>query len=243
MAIHQNDRYSLLLTNFRQLPSKKQLFNLSSLIDDFKLLLEQYSAINARYLEIAKLKAPEFNVFNLLGVTRDEVRTHSSLLGELLNPKGTHGQGCLFVKSFFDKCLEKEPENIAIQQITKNQMWEGCSVSTEFYSPYGRMDIAIRNPAIGFFCVVENKIDAVEQSTQLKRYKHYMESVEQNYPLHSLVFLTKKGSYATSASPTEYIRLSYQKDITMWLYNVLPLVEATSVKEVVLQYIDIVRNL
>lgn len=35
-----------------------------------------------------------FNIFSILKMETDEVKTHSAFLAELLNPKGSHGQGC-----------------------------------------------------------------------------------------------------------------------------------------------------
>jgi hypothetical protein len=42
----------------------------------------------------------QFNVFNILGIGHYEVKTHSPMLGELLNPKGRHGQGAMFLRLF-----------------------------------------------------------------------------------------------------------------------------------------------
>ena len=41
-----------------------------------------------------------FNVFNVLGMSTDEVRTHSRFIAELLNPQGSHGCGDEFLKAF-----------------------------------------------------------------------------------------------------------------------------------------------
>ena len=41
-----------------------------------------------------------FNVFNVLGLSSNETRTHSAFLAELLNPYGSHGMGDLFLKKF-----------------------------------------------------------------------------------------------------------------------------------------------
>lgn len=40
-----------------------------------------------------KAEAPRFNLFRLLGVEPDEVRTHSAFIADLLDPEGSHGQG------------------------------------------------------------------------------------------------------------------------------------------------------
>lgn len=243
MNVDNTAKYSSLLCDFRQMGTIKQKDSDRHVTQDYRKLISDYKKNISRHLEIARIKAPEFNIFRLLGMSRDEVRTHSSIISELLSPHGSHGQGALFISTFFNICLEKEPENQSLQQILKTPSWKDCSVSKEFFSSDGRMDVVIRNPSIGFFCVIETKVDAIEQSTQLSRYNHHLRSIEQSYPYHSLIFLTRRGSYSISAGTTDYIRLSFREDIFLWLNRVLTLVEANSVKEIVLQYMDIARNL
>ena len=55
-------------------------------------LLIQIGAINKSYEKIAKLTGENFNIFEVLGLTTNEVRTHSAFIAELLNPKGSHDQ-------------------------------------------------------------------------------------------------------------------------------------------------------
>lgn len=243
MTDEQFSKYSILLCEFQVLSKLEREKQGRLMIPEYNFLLAEYKKNIVKYLEIARIEAPEFNVFRLLGVSRDEVRTHSSIISELLSPHGSHGQGALFLSTFFDICLEKGPENQPLQQIIKTQSWKDCSVSKEFFSSDGRMDVVIRNPSIGFFCVIETKVDAIEQSTQLSRYNHHLRSIEHSYPYHFLIFLTRRGSYSISAGTTDYIRLSFRDDIFLWLNRILPMVEANSVKEIVLQYMDIARNL
>jgi len=55
-------------------------------------LLNQVSSIVTQYDKIARITGENFNVFNVLKLSTSEVRTHSALLAELLNPEGSHGQ-------------------------------------------------------------------------------------------------------------------------------------------------------
>jgi hypothetical protein len=52
--------------------------------------------------------AKRFNLFHLLGVSTAEVRTHSAMLAELLNPHGSHAQGILFLKQFCTICVARD---------------------------------------------------------------------------------------------------------------------------------------
>lgn len=45
--------------------------------------------------------SPEFNVYRILRLERKEVLVHTPMLGELLDPAGSHGQGFAFLRTFF----------------------------------------------------------------------------------------------------------------------------------------------
>ena len=70
-----------------------------------KQLLAQINSTIKVYEKHAELSGEKFNVFSIMGMESDEVRTHSSIIGELLNPKGSHSLGSkpleLFIKHIF----------------------------------------------------------------------------------------------------------------------------------------------
>ena len=53
-------------------------------------------------------RGENFNVFNVLGLWSEEVRLHSAMLAELLNPEGSHGCGEAFLKLFIEQVLKIE---------------------------------------------------------------------------------------------------------------------------------------
>jgi len=213
------------------------------LVRTFSPFLSEFSLVRERSRKIARVQAPEFNIFDLLGVARDEVHTHSSIIADLLNPSGRHGQGTLFLDAFVEIGLEKAPENSALREFIQSPNRHESSVLTEMHSQFGRLDIVILNPSIGFLCVIENKVGAIEQVQQLERYNLWMNTMHQDYPLHTLVFLTIKGNLAATASNQEYIPISYNHDVVGWLDTTLPTVEAPNVKVILQQYCEIARRL
>lgn len=68
-------------------------------------LLSHISVICRKYEEIAEITGENFNVFKVLGLTTNEVRTHSAFLAELLNPKGSHGCKDVFLKLFVEELM------------------------------------------------------------------------------------------------------------------------------------------
>jgi hypothetical protein len=71
-------------------------------MNEIENLLYQITAIRKQYDKMAELTGENFNVFKVLGLTTNEVRTHSAFIAELLNPKGSHGQKDVFLKLFLE---------------------------------------------------------------------------------------------------------------------------------------------
>ena len=49
-----------------------------------------------------------FNIFQILGVSTSEVRLHSAILAELLNPNASHGLLSKFLLSFLNNIIRRE---------------------------------------------------------------------------------------------------------------------------------------
>jgi len=241
----QVEKYSSFLDNLRKIPGFNESKNQSIFVSRFTKLCDEYSLIRDQAIKVALHHAPEFNIFDLLGVTRDEVRTHSSMIAELLNPKGNHGQGSMFLDLFVNMCLEKDPANLSFQQYLKHHENDFTNVLTEYHTPFGRMDIVVLNPSIGFLCVIENKIDAYEQANQLERYADWIKTMNKNrsYPYNSLVFLTVRGYVPVTVGTNQYIPLSYKSDILHWIESSLPQIQAPIVHSTLIQYSQMVKRL
>ena len=66
-------------------------------------LLKQVGLLKDKNDALASASGENFNVFTLLGREDDEVHTHSPILADLLNPKGTHGQRAVFARLFLER--------------------------------------------------------------------------------------------------------------------------------------------
>jgi hypothetical protein len=99
-------------------------------------------------------------MFRIVGVNHYE-NTHSAILAELLNPKGTHG-----LKS---KLLELFVVQMLTMETMKVFHCENATVKTEAPGN-GRIDILIEDNA-GRAIIIENKIYAEDQWEQLKRWR------------------------------------------------------------------------
>jgi hypothetical protein len=69
--------------------------NVLAFLSDFEQQL-------ANQEKLEKDSAARFNVFRLLEIERLEPAFHSKMLGDFLNPAGSHGQGPLFLTEFLE---------------------------------------------------------------------------------------------------------------------------------------------
>ena len=185
-------------------------------------ILLQISNINKHYKEISRLSGEDFNVFKVLKLTTDEVRVHSAFLAELLNPKGTHGQGIVFLKYFVEKINMLDFDCSSASVKVENHI----SFKSDDNTRGGRVDILITDKNSNCI-VIENKITAGDQDKQLIRYYNYCK--DRSFKSFKLLYLTLYGNEASEMSvksenaelilkeKEDYFVISYHKDILEWL--------------------------
>ncbi len=174
-----------------------------------------------------------FNIFEILNLSTNEVRTHSAFISELLNRKGRHGQGDAFLKLFLNL--------IEIQNFdTRNSRVEIETYIGEINDDKtegGRLDIFIatkNSPNI----IIENKIYAGDQTNQLLRYSNFD-------PSAILIYLTLDGRNSSEQFEGQnVISLSYSQDVTRWLEECILITNQIPViKETLFQYLNLIRKL
>lgn len=186
------------------------------------------------YAKVSEAKSEYFNIFSILNIETDEVKTHSTFLAELLNPLGSHGMGEAFLQLFLNTFE------------IKNFDAKSARTSLEYYigkiknEEGGRIDILIKSKDRAI--VIENKIYAGEQENQLLRYHNAFNDKE-------LFFLTLNGDLSNQHNKlkikgVEYTPISYGEDILDWLGRCLK--EAASqppIRETIHQYINLIKKL
>ncbi len=213
-------------------------------------LLSQVSVINKKYIELANQTGENFNIFRVLKLSSSEVRLHSALLAELLNPIGSHGMKDVFLKLFIQKCLPIQPNEIGNYKIenatVEVEKWTG-NINTENYTG-GYIDILIRIASKTI--IIENKIYAGDQDSQLRRYYNSPYNLDKHA---DLIYLTLDGKEAIEAStknkehPKDIIHpicLSYSYNIKEWLELCKKeAVDFPLVRETITQYIYLIKHL
>ncbi|MGE8067075.1 PD-(D/E)XK nuclease family protein [Pseudomonas sp. NPDC089569] len=146
-----------------------------------------------------------FNIFSITKIERAEVNTHSAMIAELLNPRGSHGQGSTFLALFLSVMKFEHDCSLSNANVRKEQSFPGAR---------GRVDIVIHLKE--HLILIENKIDAQDGNEQLKQYADIGQASGKTWHLW---YLSKRGVDADERSHrgVEYQRLSYSAHILEWL--------------------------
>lgn len=180
---------------------------------EIEKILKRATQIIQRQEELSILKGENFNIFSILGMERKENETHSAFLSELLDPKGSHLMGSVFLELFLKQ-----------QNALHHLDFNSVSVRTEkpigaknlLSETGGRVDIILTDKGNKTICI-ENKIDAIDQEGQIARYCNY------NTGKNQVLYLTLEGddpdpiSKLDKTSGKDFFNLSYKLDIIEWL--------------------------
>lgn len=203
----------------------ENLENMQDNQPDFKQceeLLASTSQLIKHQREKEKLRGEKFNIFSILKMESQENGTHSAFLAELLNPKGTHLRGTLFLELFL-KCLEPQKKE---SDDKKQHILDIASVKVKTEHHIGKRDVVNKTGGrIDIYiwdkynnCIsIENKIYAGDQEAQIERY--YNHRTEQNKVLYLTLWGSKptEQSCGTLVNEKDYYVISYKKQILEWL--------------------------
>ncbi|MEQ9868382.1 PD-(D/E)XK nuclease family protein [Pectobacterium odoriferum] len=194
--------------------------NISELLHSTVLLRESYQQAKKRY---SSKIAPDFRLFRFFNINEN---TLSKLLAYLLTPEETHGQGELFLSSFY-RLIEK-PETFTADKKTR--------VSTEYTISGGRrIDILIADKKE--LTGIENKPWAADQKDQLYDYAHWLATEAGRRGIGwSLIYIcnNEMSEFTYRAQSSEDMN-KYVKPITFfqlerWLSDCALHIEAPSVR-------------
>jgi len=182
--------------------------------------------------EIQKQKGERFNIFSILNMERREVETHSALIYDLINPKGSHSQGNKYLELFIDKVLGLDDYDL-----------KKINVKREDPTDEGRrIDFTIENDK--YFIAIEMKIDAGDQDRQLADYMTHASNQKKESKLYYLTPDGRDASEKSTKGELEYKRLSFALEIVDWIEAcveksaTLPII-----RESLIQYASILRKI
>ena len=178
----------------------------------------------------------EFDVFSVVRFWNEEVKFHSAIIAELLDPHGSHGAGDFYLKQFLH-ILKRDDFPLETEQVKHNSV---RNITERYIGPKtettgGKIDIIIEDGK--YALIIENKPGDEDQKRQLLRYHNY---AIDKYVDTILIYLTLDGreasDYSTGGKRFDYKCLSYD-DILSWLNNCsCKSSPNTNVKAVINQY-------
>lgn len=201
-------------------------------------ILSETNKVILKYDEVSKKSGENFNIFKILNLTSNEVRTHSAFLAEILSSNGSHEKGNSFLKEFLK--IIKLDFNFNIEYYT-TEIEKHIGFINDNYDEGGRIDIILTDNNNNCI-IIENKIYAGDQSKQLKRYYNFN-------PKAKLVYLTLYGDAPSKDSldglnPDIIQNISYSNEILSWLETCRNIsINQNALKEAINQYIHLVRFL
>lgn len=136
----------------------------------------------------------EVNVFDILKISETEIR-HSNMLAWLLDANQNHGLGDYFIRQLYLRITgEENPENVDFKKF-------------KIYREEHNIDLLLVNPESKIVICIENKINAAESKTQLKK---YYDIVQRDYPDYTKYFrfLTVEGD--ASSNPEIWPAMDYE---------------------------------
>lgn len=221
--------------------------HIQSLLDQVKATYDHMVNANLRSVKAGE----QFNVFNVLGLWSEEVRLHSAMIAELLNPAGSHGCSDSFLKLFIDNVLK-----LPVSEYTTLAK---AIVDTEYHigqinsngQEGGRIDVRVdlrvyQIPSL----IIENKIYASDQENQLLRYYNYCKKEYASKGFRfQIVYLTLDGNcpseFSTGRnSDISPLCISYYRDIIPWLKQCAQIAfDKPKIREILIQYIDLLNQI
>jgi hypothetical protein len=174
-----------------------------------------------------------FNIFEAVNMGKQEVH-HSRFLAFLLDPAASHGMGTAFLRRFL-LAVAANGANLPVSRLSLSVADLGGAL---VYCERDHIDITVEIPELQLMFAVENKIDAVERTDQLKDYR---ELIGQRYPGYRFMgcFLTPDGY---PGADEEWIPLSYAS-VAAELQGIISQDAAnTAVVTVIQHYIDLIEK-
>jgi hypothetical protein len=200
--------------------------------------------LNFRLDTVAELNlhlANRFSVFRWLAP--DELKL-SSIIRELLDPSGVHGQGDAFLRIFLD--MVGKMAGLGRLAIDRHAPRPKCEESTRnAANPLRRIDIFLR-PTTGCAIGIENKPWAADQPGWVKDYSDHLAECGDSYVL---IYLTTDGSdpsgdddqKAAGDLGCRFLKISYKQHIKGWLEDCCQACRADKVRTFLRDFIDYVN--
>jgi hypothetical protein len=177
------------------------------MIQEERELLQRF-VVDNEDLEKLESELAKFNIFEAIGVVRQELR-HSDFLAFLLNPSQNHRLEDVFLKRLLKRVLLEADEvtDLSGLRVSPVDIDIADLEDAEVRREWKNIDILVHSPSNRLVCAIENKIGSKEHSDQLLRYRKIV-SKEFGNCRAILIYLSPEGD---RPSDNKWIACSYSK--------------------------------
>ena len=155
--------------------------------DKEKACLERFLEDTELLDELTQWQADEFNIFDILKISRTEIR-HSNVLAWLLDANGNHMLGDYFFRNVLRSILYNAEDG----RYDKTKVLLFDLYSFKVLREHENIDLLLVSDNEKAIIVIENKVGSSEHSNQLNRYRDYVNKRYKDY-YKMFVYLTSKG--------------------------------------------------
>jgi len=209
---------------------------MSKTIQTAAQLLERVPAVVKNFKNNYRETGMVYNIFKVAGINEREP-IMCRVLADLLNPKGLHYRGSVYLKLFMDMVIIPNIKNAGKLNPEKTKVTTEYSIDKN-----RRIDVVLDDGTV--FIPIEVKINAGEQENQLADYAAFSRKMNESSSFIPVLFLTKDGHKSEETAEADYVPISFKKQIIPWLVKCLNLEEtskATPVREILKQYIKAIK--
>ena len=183
----------------------------------------------------------EENIFNILNITRQELR-HSDFLAFLLNPHRSGDIGEQFLRNFLYLLTKQDKINYNFIKPPYNSI-TNVNVYREITVKDGRIDllmdlIVTKEKPQAVVIVIENKVDSDQHDNQLGKYRDFLYNSKYQEYQKIMLYLTPDSA---DSGYSEWLEINYEL-----IYNALNQIDHTyanpTVKMLINDYKKIIRS-
>ena len=250
--MNMHDNIFRLIIRYSELKKKALADKRQNDLNSIKYLLKKYSPFLEKLKEVDKNEAPHYNLFQVLNIQFLEARVHTPFLTNLLDVQGSHSQGPMFLYQFLKTIFQNN------SKLPNSFIKDYFLIKSEFKTSQGVIDIVInyRHPRKEdqFIVIIENKVYAPDQETQILRYYNYAtKTLKYNDSQISIVYLKPYKRLPSEYSLPSDVRnkliekgvlklIGYTPEIINWLKECVNDIKSEKLKQSITQYIDNLKD-
>lgn len=190
-----------------------------------------------RRLAEERKEATRFNVFDLMEPDENKL---SDVLADLVDPRGQHGQGELFLRLLLAELkMDWSTKFLASANVEREAATYALSKRRR------RIDILVE---AGFMLAIENKKDSPEQPHQVRDYlAHLARCAASNRQPYALIYLTPDshsppsltaGALQAKRAARQFVCWGYPRELRRWLELCLRECQAAKVQHFLADFIN-----